>query len=419
MQDSRRGHMEPAERRPRRRRLGFAALALAGIVTLAACSQAANGASKESPASDSKPGSEVDADSGKNGSAAVTVSPATDGKDVIPGEPLTVKPSDGKLASVTVTASDGTTLDGSLSSDSTSWTSSHATGYGATYTLKAQLAASDGKKTTRSSSFTTLSKDEIFVGTYNVNKGATVGVALPVSIVFNKAIHDKAAVERKLSVTSSPVVEGAWSWMKDRDGKDRVDYRPKEYWKPGTKVKLRMDLVGLKNGDLVGTQKREIDFTIGKSVVSTVDVVKKTMTVAENGKVVKTLPVSTGKKTFETWNGTMVVLSKVPTIRMNSATVGIFGPEAYDLGAVKWDVQLTPSGTYAHAAPWNEGKFGKVNASHGCIGLSTANAKWFYDRVNYGDPVTVIKSTDTVDVNNGYGAWNVDWESWKKGSALT
>ncbi|MGC5041161.1 Ig-like domain-containing protein [Streptomyces sp. DT190] len=360
----------------------------------------------------------MDTGSGKNGSAAVTVSPATDGKDVIPGETLTVKPSDGKLASVTVTAGDGKTLDGSLSSDGTSWTSSHATGYGTTYTLKAQLAASSGKRTTSTSSFTTLSKDEIFVGTYNVNKGSTVGVALPVSIVFNKAIHDKAAVERKLSVTSSPAVEGAWSWMKDRDGKDRVDYRPKEYWKPGTKVKLRMDLAGVKNGDLVGTQQREIDFTIGKSVVSTVDVLKKTMTVAENGKVVKTLPVSTGKKTFETWNGTMVVLSKVPTIRMNSATVGIFGPEAYDLGAVKWDVQLTPSGTYAHAAPWNEGKFGKINASHGCIGLSTANAKWFYDRVNYGDPVTVVKSTDTVAVNNGYGAWNVDWETWKRGSAL-
>ncbi|QUW85504.1 hypothetical protein SMIR_41255 (plasmid) [Streptomyces mirabilis] len=30
---------------------------------------------------------------------------------------------------------------------------------------------------------------------------------------------------------------------------------------------------------------------------------------------------SDGKKTFETWNGTMVVLSKVPTIRMDSSTV--------------------------------------------------------------------------------------------------
>ncbi|MEV0219667.1 Ig-like domain-containing protein [Streptomyces sp. NPDC050704] len=409
MLDSRRGHLDDARQRPRRRRLGFAALALAGVVTLAACSQDGGDASKESPG----------ADSGKNRPATVTVSPATDGKDVIPGEPLTVKPDDGKLTSVTVTTRNGEALDGSLSSDGTSWTSSDSTGYGTTYTLKAQLADSDGKKKASTSTFTTLSKDKIFVGTYNVDKGDTVGVALPVSIVFNKPIRDKAAVERKLGVTSSPAVEGAWHWMKDRDGKDRVDYRPKEYWKPGTEVKLRMDLVGLKNGDLVGTQKREIDFTVGKSVVSTVDVTKKTMTVAENGKVLRTLPVSTGKKGFETWNGTMVVLSKVPTIRMNSDTVGIFGEEAYDLGSVKWDVQLTPSGTFAHAAPWNEGNFGRVNSSHGCIGLSTADAKWFYDRVDYGDPVTVVKSTDTVQVNNGYGAWNVGWEEWEKGSALS
>ena len=139
---------------------------------------------------------------------------------------------------------------------------------------------------------------------------------------------------------------------------------------------------------------------------------------AKNGKTLRTLKVSTGKKDFETWNGTMVVLSKVPTIRRNSDTGGIFGPEAYDLGSVKWAVQLTPSGTYAPAAPWNEGKFGRINGSHGCIGMSTADAKWFYDQVPLGDPVTVVNSVDTVAVNNGYGDWNVGWGTWKKGSAL-
>jgi len=85
---------------------------------------------------------------------------------------------------------------------------------------------------------------------------------------------------------------------------------------------------------------------------------------------------------------------------------------------VKWDVQLTPSGTYAHAAPWNEGKFGVVNGSHGCIGMSTSDAKWFYDQVRLGDPVTVVNSVDTVATNNGYGGWNVGWATWQQGSAL-
>ncbi|MEU0684018.1 MULTISPECIES: L,D-transpeptidase [Streptomyces] len=385
-------------------------------MTLTACSQGASASSPESSSAsdDAKPGG---GDASK-ASATVAVAPVVKGEKVIADEPLVVTAKGGKLTSVTVTGPGGEALDGKVSADGATWTSAHDTAYGTTYTLKTRLTASDGAKVSRSTTVTTVTKDEIFVGTYNVNQGQKVGVALPVSVVFNKPVHDKAAVERKLSVTSTPAVEGSWSWMKDRDGKDRIDYRPREYWKPGTKVKFTMDLAGVKNGDLVGTQKREIDFTVGKAVTTTVDVVNKTLTLSENGKAVRTIPVSTGKKTFETWNGTMVVLSKVPTIRMNSATVGIFGPEAYDLGAVKWDVQLTPSGTYTHAAPWNEGKFGKVNASHGCIGMSDADAKWFYERVNYGDPVTVVKSVDTVAPNNGYGGWNVDWETWTKGSAL-
>ncbi|WP_239015114.1 Ig-like domain-containing protein [Streptomyces sp. CdTB01] len=378
---------------------------------MAACSQNASSA-----ADDSKAGAGTA--SGKARAAAVSLSPVVKGDAVIADEPLVLKARDGKLSSVTVTAPDGKALDGAVSADGASWTSAHATAYDTAYTFKARLTAADGTKTSRTGSFRTVSKKDIFVGTYNVSQGSTVGVALPVSVVFNRPVQDKAAVERRLRVTSSPAAEGSWSWMKDRDGKDRVDYRPKEYWKPGTKVTFAMDLVGVKNGDLVGTQKREIDFTVGKAVATTVDVVKKTLTLTENGRAVRTIPVSTGKKTFETWNGTMVVLSKVPSIRMNSSTVGIFGPEAYDLGSVKWDVQLTPSGTYTHAAPWNEGKFGKVNGSHGCIGMSTADAKWYFERVGYGDPVTVVNSKDTVDVNNGYGDWNVDWAKWQAGSAL-
>ncbi|MET9914142.1 Ig-like domain-containing protein [Streptomyces sp. NPDC006476] len=414
MQFSRRGPSISAGPQARRRRLGHAALAVAGFVTLAACSQGAAASDDAKPGSGKAPA----AKESTARSATVAVSPVVKGGKAIADEQLVVTAKEGKLTSVTVTGPGGQALDGKVSADGATWTSAHDTEYGSTYALKTQLTASDGSKVSRSSTVTTVSKSEIFVGTYNVNTGSTVGVALPVSVVFNKPVHDKAAVERKLGVTSTPAVEGSWSWMKNRDGKDRVDYRPTEYWQPGTKVKFTMDLVGVKNGDLVGTQKREIDFTVGKAVTTTVDVVKKTLTLSENGKTVRTIPVSTGKKGFETWNGTMVVLSKVPTIRMDSSTVGIFGPEAYDLGSVKWDVQLTPSGTYTHAAPWNEGKFGRVNGSHGCIGMSTADANWYFERVNYGDPVTVVKSKDTVATNNGYGDWNVDWAAWKKGSAL-
>ncbi|GAA3388913.1 L,D-transpeptidase [Streptomyces roseoviridis] len=400
--------MKNTRSRNQRRAVHVVALTSAAALLVAGCSSA--GATGSGTEGAGKPAKET-AKSG--GPSSIAIDTKTSGK-------ITVIADGGALTSVDVSAPGPGKVGGTLSEDKSVWTSTTPLAPGATYTISARGTGGDGAPLSKSTSYTTPAAAKTFVGTYNADKGSTVGVALPVSITFNKPIHDKAAVERKLKVTSSPAIEGAWSWLKDRDGKDRIDYRPKEYWKPGTSVTLRMDLAGVDaGGGVYGTQQRVVNFRIGDAVTSTVDVVKKTMTVSRNGKVLRTLKVSTGKETFETWNGTMVVLSKVPSIRMNSATVGIFGPEAYDLGDVKWDVQLTPSGTYAHAAPWNEGKFGRVNASHGCIGMSTSDAKWFYDQVRFGDPVTVVNSKDTVAVNNGYGAWNVDWETWKKGSALS
>ncbi|WP_151476371.1 L,D-transpeptidase [Streptomyces albicerus] len=383
------------------------ALASAAAVVLAACS---GGGGNDSGSGDND---------GKNGPAAIVVKPGSGTGKVPVNRKVTVRAQGGSLSSVEVGSPGPGKLSGTWSEDKSVWTSSTPLAPGATYTVKARGTASGGSALDKTTSFTTEAARNAFVGTYFPDKGTKVGVAMPVSITFNKPIRDKAAVERKLKVTASPAVEGSWSWMKDRDGKDRVDYRPETYWKTGTEVTLRMDLAGVNaGGGVYGTQQRVVNFRIGDAVTSTVDARKKTMTVARNGKTLRTLKISAGKKGFETWNGTMVVLGKVPTLRMNSDTVGIFGPEAYDLGEVKWDVQLTPSGTYAHAAPWNEGKFGVVNGSHGCIGMSTSDAKWFYDQVHLGDPVTVVNSVDTVAANNGYGDWNVDWDTWKEGSAL-
>lgn len=394
----------------RRTRFRAATLAVVASVLLAACSGADAAEEPEKPNRTTEKATPL----------KVTVKPGTDGSLAAPGAKVTVRATGGKLADVTVDAADTDAFAGSLSKDRSTWTSSARLAPDTRYTVSARAEGPGGERISKRGTIATAAATDTFVGEYSPEKGSEVGVAMPVSITFNKPIRDKAAVERGLTVSVTPAVEGAWSWMKDRDGQDRVDYRPKEYWKPGTRVTLRMSLAGVDaGGGVYGTQQRVVDFRVGKSVVSTVDVKRKTMTVTEDGKTQRTLPVSNGKKGFDTWSGTMVVLSKVPTLRMDSSTVGIFGPEAYDLEEVKWDVQLTPSGTYAHAAPWNEGLFGKVNASHGCIGMSTKDARWFYDRVGLGDPVTVVNSEEeTAAVNNGYGDWNVDWDTWKAGSAL-
>ncbi|MEU1617167.1 Ig-like domain-containing protein [Streptomyces sp. NPDC005722] len=388
--------------RRRNLRAGAATLALAVAATLSACSGSGGGGPH---AAEPRP--------------AIAVAPASGGRAVPVDRKVTVRATAARIDSVRVTAPGPGPLRGTLASSKENWTSTGRLAPGVTYDVLVRATASDGKRLTEHTTFTTAEPKRTFVGEYHPDKGTTVGVGMPVSIVFNKPIQDRAAVERKLGVSADPAVDGAWSWMKDWSGRDRVDFRPRSYWKPGTQVTLRMDLDGVDaGGGLYGTQNRVVRFRIGESVVTTVDTARKTLTLRRGGEVLRTLPVSTGKPGFETWNGTMVVLEKTPSITMNSSTVRIFGPEAYNLKDVKWDVRLTTSGTFAHAAPWNEGKFGRVNGSHGCIGLSTADAKWFYEHVSPGDPVTVVHSTDTVQVNNGYGAWNASWADWRAGSAL-
>ncbi|SFF34340.1 L,D-transpeptidase catalytic domain [Actinacidiphila alni] len=86
---------------------------------------------------------------------------------------------------------------------------------------------------------------------------------------------------------------------------------------------------------------------------------------------------------------------------------------------VKYAVNITTSGTYTHAAPWNDAMMGVRNGSHGCIGMHTADAKWFFDPSVRGDLVITSGSTRaTVDKGNGYGEWNPSTQAWRALSAL-
>ncbi|GAA2058941.1 Ig-like domain-containing protein [Catenulispora yoronensis] len=343
----------------------------------------------------------------------VVIKPSTNTSNADPASQIQVSVANGKLTSVTALLSGGDAVAGTLDASGDAWTSTDPVGVGHTYLVTALATGDDGKQQTVTSQFTTAKPTGLFVGTYTPDNNTVFGIAQPVSITFDKPIQDKAAVEKQLTVTADPPVDGAWHWF----GSQRVDWRPQQYWAPGTKVSLRMRLDGVKSGTLYGKQNRDATFTIGRALVATMDANAKKMTVTTGGKTT-TLLTSSGKPGFETWNGTMVVLEKQPDIRMDSTTVNIFGVNAYDIPHVYWDVRLTPSGTFVHGAPWNAGKFGKVNGSHGCVGLSSADAEWFFNQVIPGDPVTVVNSKDTVRADNGYGDWNLNWADWTAGSAL-
>ena len=82
--------------------------------------------------------------------------------------------------------------------------------------------------------------------------------------------------------------------------------------------------------------------------------------------------------------------------------------------------RVTWSGEYIHAAPWSVEAQGEENVSHGCTGMSTEDAAWFFDTVREGDIVEVVNSggAKMAPFDNGFGDWHLDWPTWLEGSAL-
>lgn len=411
-------------------RTGAVRLAAGLLIPLAlvatACSS--GGDDKKPQGSSSAPGTPGGAEpaggGGKNKPAAppaaLVLAPADGAKSVETDGALVVTATSGKVTSVTVTDAKGKAVEGATSPDGAKWTPKAPLANNTKYTVAAKAANADGAEVTANGSFTTVAASKTFEYAFKPDEldGATMGVGAVISLKFNKPVKDKAAIERNLKVAAEPAVDGSWSWLTDQDGNDRVDYRPREYWKPGTKVTWSANLAGAKASDgTYGTQNRGGTFTVRDAIVATADLTSKHMTVRKNGEVIHDLPISAGSPQFPTWTGTMVVMDKVDGIDMNSETVGL--GNAYNEENVRYAVHLTASGTYAHAAPWNEGKFGRVNGSHGCIGMSTKNAGIFFNLVNSGDVVEVINGTEKkVKPGNGFGDWNIDWDTWLKGSAL-
>ncbi|MFZ3559957.1 MULTISPECIES: L,D-transpeptidase [unclassified Streptomyces] len=250
---------------------------------------------------------------------------------------------------------------------------------------------------------------------------AKVGVAMPVSVVFTDPVAAKARanVEKHMKVSTSRPVEGAWHWFGDK----RADWRPKTYWPSGTKVKVDADMKGVSNGNgRYGVHGYTHTFTVGDDVRADVSVPGHTLKVTKNGKPVRTLSINAGSSEYPTWNGTMAVIDKQKKVHMTSCSVGIScdkgSPNYYDL-TLPWDVHLTQSGTYVHYSTGdpNPGS-GSARGSHGCVHLSMSDAKWFYEQVKQGDPVTITGSPRAkAPADNGYAAFNLSWDDWLAGSA--
>ncbi|WAZ23005.1 Ig-like domain-containing protein [Streptomyces cinnabarinus] len=378
------------------------------LVPLAACSSNGSsggpGSAKEKP--DDRP---------------VTVTVTPEGKQVPAGDPVRVEASGGRLTSVTVTDGEGRRLAGKVAADGRSWASDRKAVPGASYKVTAATRTEGGTAKTTNAAFTTAPAAKVNKVDWRPGADATVGVAQPISLVFDHPVKNKAEVEKQLRITTSNDTEGSWGWIRDWSGRDRVDWRPKAYWKPGTEVTLDARLNGTDSGPDGGWFVRDYTtrFTIGAEQIVKVDLDTHRLTLVRDGKTVRRIPVSGGTPGGDkrSWRGTAVLMAKEGTINMNSETVGL--GDAYDK-MVDYSMRLTWSGMYAHAAPWNAAWFGNANRSSGCIGMSDANAAWFYGQVRPGDPFEISgeETKGVVDPGNGFGAWNLSWAEWQGKSAV-
>ena len=386
-----------------------AAVVAALLTPLAACSSSG---STDAPDTKVKPSAEE---------RPVTVTVTPTGERVPAGEPVRVTAAGGRLTSVIVTDAKGHRLAGKTAADGRSWVSDRKAVPGAAYTVTAATRTEGGTAKTTKAAFTTAPAAKVNKVDWRPGANSTVGIAQPISLVFDNPVKNRAEVEKQLRITTSNGTEGSWGWIRDYSGRDRVDWRPKEYWKPGTKVTLDAELNGTDSGADGGWFVRDYatTFTIGARQIVKVDLDSHQLTLIRDGQTVRRIPVSGGTPGGDkrSWHGTAVLMAKEGTINMNSETVGL--ANAYDK-MVDYSMRLTWSGMYAHAAPWNARWFGNSNHSSGCIGMSDANAAWFYGQVRPGDPfeITGKDTKGVVAPGNGFGAWNLSWTEWQQRSAL-
>ncbi|WP_211330175.1 L,D-transpeptidase [Prauserella muralis] len=384
---------------------GLLALVLAVVLGLTACSGGTDTSSEEPDAPERPPAP----------AATVVAEPVNGAQSVAPRDPVRVTVNDGTIQSVALTNPEGEKVKGTLSEDKKSWTVAEPLGYSKTYTWSGNAVGSDGRQVPITGSFTTVTPDATLGASSNVGDGKTYGIAMPIAISFDAPVANKAAVEKALDVRTTPKTQGSWAWLENDTS---VHWRPKEYWRPGTKVSVTANIYGVELSDGVyGANDLTVDFSIGRSQIVKANTQTHRMVVIRDGKQVADYPVSFGLDSDPgrvTRSGTHVVMSKHSTYFMNNPGYG------YEDFEVNWAVRISNNGEFTHAAPWSVSDQGVRNVSHGCLNLSPENAKEYYDSALMGDPVEITGSSQQLGPRDGdYHDWTYSWQEWTAKSALS
>ncbi|TDC01785.1 L,D-transpeptidase [Micromonospora fluostatini] len=400
-------------RRGGRRRVLAAGALVAVLALTGACTTTGGGSGNGTGGAPGAPG--APAENPPKASAVIT-EPQADAKDVPASTAIVFDTEQATETTVELADSSGTAVEGALAADGASWLPTGALEYGETYTATVTATGDDGRPATVTSTFTTMAKPgkQVRISSF-LGDDQVVGVGMPLIVTFGRGIPEdrRAEVQRRMTVTSEPAQEGIWRWVSPTE----VRYRPKEFWQSGTKISYRVQAGGLPlGGGWYGRNDLTVDVEVGRDLRMTVDNKAKRMTVTRDGEVVKTIPVSLGKKSTPSSSGTMVVMEKLRKTVFD--TYDELGPEDGYRTKIDYAQRLTYGGEFIHAAPWSEGQQGRTNVSHGCVNVSMANGAWLFSNTRVGDPITVKGTERKLQVGNGWTEWAMSWEEYVKGSAL-
>lgn len=243
---------------------------------------------------------------------------------------------------------------------------------------------------------------------------ARVGIGMPVVVNFSSPITDGRALQRATVVTvNGKQVQAAWFFEPSASVRGypvQGHLRMQSFWPAHAVIAVSAPVAGMSaGGRSTYADNISLQFTTGAATIATVLEAKHQITITEDGKPVGTYRVSLGAPSSPTSAGVKVVMAKGKSICMT-------GPGYHQCG-IKYTQQLTTSGEYLNAAPWNLNNIAHgIDSSNGCTNLADADAARLFGLMEVGD---VVKYPDakgpTMHVGDGLGDWNVAWTVWLRG----
>jgi len=230
----------------------------------------------------------------------------------------------------------------------------------------------------------------------NVRGLTNLGLMLPLQMTFSEPLIDRANAASHLQVQTrdGKAISGKWSWT----GQRQLKFTPHPAWPASSTIEVSADEQNLRSERGGMLNQAVIDqFSTGTDRRLLVYLDSQSVEAVENGKVIRTFKVSTGKSKTPTVTGSYYIYDRYRHKTMRSdVDQGQLG--FYEVQDVPY-TQFFHKDYAFHGAFWHN-NFGHP-ASHGCVNMATKDqnkrwpnvsedAGWLYRWGALGLPVKVM-----------------------------